>query len=219
MNANEALKYADSVQFGSIVETLATEIKRLRKQREALYDAIPAGNTCVKEMFLISKEVEDGRQEKEKKKEITVDEAISEVKRNCASLITARVLVEEVKRLREEIKSKDKKEKQLCLRQDSNYAQIRLLSSELQKLHALNVTLCQTPPACRAVFNDELNIHLREKDKEINCLREQCEMKDKVINELREEVKEKEVDFQVATEVKVNLWGEMYDVLEALRHS
>ena len=74
---------------------LYKEVKRLREQRELLYDAIPAGPTNVKEMYLISKEVEDGRQEK-----MTVDQAMSVVSDFNTATTEEKVLVAEIKRLR-----------------------------------------------------------------------------------------------------------------------
>ena len=94
MNVNEALEYAKKSICGVASDVLATEVKRLREQRKALYDIIPDGGGVP---IAIWQEIHKERLGKEKK--MTVDEAVEYAPRFGVNGVTD-VLAAEVKSLR-----------------------------------------------------------------------------------------------------------------------
>ena len=169
MNVNEALvNIKGNYNPTTEARVLANEVNRLREQRKLLYDVIPDGASVP---LAIWQEIHE---EKLKEKQMTVDQAICNIGKfgECVSE-EAKTLIHEVKRLREEIKSREEKEKQLLSRQNSNYAQIRSLADEVVQLRK---------------FDIERASIIREKNEEIKCLREQCKRGNERYRKLRDEL-------------------------------
>ncbi len=100
MNVNEALEYAKKSIRGVASDVLATEVRRLREQREQLVGEIPFFKELSRKTLDIFDEVDLEKQEKEEEKKMTVDVAISNVEDFIGATPQEKVLAAEVKSLR-----------------------------------------------------------------------------------------------------------------------